>query len=150
MTSVKRSAFVTRSDDGYFEAATMRPELRAEREARSLIQLLRDQGRAKYKSELIRDISADQTISGIVRQLALQFARELKLNEPNQSMVDASFEKDLGTTWKVQTYLQRPKTVRVTAEHAKVGKQSLVIEVKDADKVSCLQHIVLRGYPKSL
>lgn len=139
---------VTGSDDNtlkVWDARPWTPELLAERDALSLIHFLQDQGIAKYKSELIREISADQTISEIVRQHALQFARELKLNEPNQSIVDASFEKDLGTTWKVQTYLQRPETVRVTAEHAKVGEQSLAIEVKDADDVRCMQYIALKA-----
>ena len=128
-----------------WDARPWTPELRAEREALSLIHLLQEQGKGKYRSNLIRAISADQTISEIVRQRALQFARELQLNEPNQSIVDGSFEKDLGTTWKVQTYLQYPETVRVTAEHAKVGKQSLVIEVKDADDVRCMQPIALKA-----
>ena len=66
-----RSAFVTRSDDGY-----IRPELRAEREALSLIHYLRDQGQPQ--SEWLNAISSDQTLSEPVRQRALQFAREWK------------------------------------------------------------------------
>ena len=73
---MKRSAFVTRSDDGYFETASLWPELRAEREALSLIQFLRDQGQPQ--SEWIAALSADQTLSEPVRQRALQFAREWK------------------------------------------------------------------------
>ena len=59
MKSVKRSAFVTRSDDGYFEAGTMRPEMRAEREALSLIHFLRDQGQPQ--SAWLNAITAERT-----------------------------------------------------------------------------------------
>ena len=52
------------------------PELRAEREALSLIHFLRDQG--KPQAEWLDAIAADQTISEPVRQRALQFARGWK------------------------------------------------------------------------
>ena len=52
------------------------PELRAEREALSLIQFRRDQGQPQ--SEWLAALSADQTLSEPVRQRALQFAREWK------------------------------------------------------------------------
>ena len=52
------------------------PELRAEREALSLIHFLRDQGQPQ--SEWLAALSADQTLSEPVRQRALQFAREWK------------------------------------------------------------------------
>ena len=57
-------------------ACQTRPELRAEREARSLIQFLRDQGQPQ--SEWLAALSTDQTLSEPVRQRALQFAREWK------------------------------------------------------------------------
>jgi hypothetical protein len=50
---VKRSASVTRSDDGYFEAASVRPELRAERGALSLIHFLREQGQNAQRGQVI-------------------------------------------------------------------------------------------------
>ena len=52
------------------------PELRAEREAQSLIHFLRGQGQPQ--SEWLAALSADQTLSEPVRQRALQFAREWK------------------------------------------------------------------------
>ncbi len=52
------------------------PELRAEREALSLIHRLRDQ--AKPQSEWLDAIAADQSLSESVRQRALQFARDWK------------------------------------------------------------------------
>ena len=55
---------------------SQRPELRAEREALSLIHFLRDQGQPQ--SEWLAALSADQTLSEPVRQRALQFAREWK------------------------------------------------------------------------
>ena len=51
-------------------------ELRAEREALSLIHFLRDQGQPQ--SAWLNAISSDQTLSEPVRQRALQFAREWK------------------------------------------------------------------------
>ena len=51
-------------------------ELRAEREALSLIHSLRDQD--KPQSEWLAAIAADQTLTKPVRQRALQFAREWK------------------------------------------------------------------------
>ncbi len=50
--------------------------LRAEREALSLIQFLRDQGQPQ--SEWLAAIAAGQTITEPVRQRARQFAREWK------------------------------------------------------------------------
>ena len=52
------------------------PELRAEREALSLLHFLRDQ--VQPQSEWLAALSADQTLSDPVRQRALQFAREWK------------------------------------------------------------------------
>ena len=52
------------------------PELRAEREALSLIRFLSDQGQSQ--SEWPSAIAADPTITEPVRQRALQFAREWK------------------------------------------------------------------------
>ncbi len=52
------------------------PELRAEREALSLIRFLSDQGQAQ--SEWLAAIAADQTLTEPVRQRALQFARAWK------------------------------------------------------------------------
>ena len=51
-------------------------ELRAEREALSLIHFLRDQ--SQPQSAWLADIAADHTISEPVRQRALQFARDWK------------------------------------------------------------------------
>ena len=65
------------SDDGtvkIWDARPWTPELRAAREALSLIHLLRDQGQPQ--SEWLAALSADQTLSEPVRQRALQFARE--------------------------------------------------------------------------
>jgi hypothetical protein len=50
--------------------------LRANREALSLLHFLRDQGQPQ--SEWLNAISSDQTLSELVRQRALQFAREWK------------------------------------------------------------------------
>ena len=55
---------------------TWTPELRAEREALSLLHFLRDHD--KPQSEWLNAISSDQTLSTPVRQRALQFAREWK------------------------------------------------------------------------
>ena len=52
------------------------PELRAEREALSLIRFLRDRGKAS--AEWLDAVAADQTLTEPVRQRALQFAREWK------------------------------------------------------------------------
>ena len=52
------------------------PELRAEREALSLIHFLRDQGQPQ--SAWLAALSSDQTLSEPVRQRARQFAREWK------------------------------------------------------------------------
>ncbi len=54
------------------------PELRAEREALSLIHFLREQGYPQ--SEWLNAISSDQALSPTrrIRQRALQFAREWK------------------------------------------------------------------------
>ena len=57
-------------------ARRWRPELRAEREALSLIHFLRDQGQPQ--SEWLNALSTDPTLSDPVRQRALQFAREWK------------------------------------------------------------------------
>ena len=65
------------SDDGtvkVWDARPWTPELRAEREALSLIHFLREQG--KPQTEWLDAIAADQTISEPIRQRALQFARE--------------------------------------------------------------------------
>ena len=59
-----------------WDARPWTPELRAEREALSLIHFLRDHD--KPQSEWLNAISSDQTISEAVRQRALQFAREWK------------------------------------------------------------------------
>ncbi len=59
-----------------WDARPRTPELRAEREALSLIHWLRDQGQAP--TEWLDAIAADQTLSEPVRQRALQFAREWK------------------------------------------------------------------------
>ena len=48
--------------------------MRAEREALSLIHILRDHD--KPQSEWLNAISSDQTLSAPVRQRALQFARD--------------------------------------------------------------------------
>ena len=67
------------SNDGtvkVWDARPWTPELRAEREALSLIHFLRDQGRPQ--SEWLAALSSDQTLSDLVRQRALQFAREWK------------------------------------------------------------------------
>ena len=59
-----------------WDARPWTPELRAEREALSLIHFLRDQG--QRQSEWLNAISSDQTLSEPVRQRALQFARDWK------------------------------------------------------------------------
>jgi WD40 repeat protein len=59
-----------------WDARPWTPELRAEREALSLIHFLRDQD--KPQSEWLAAIESDHTISEPVRQRALQFAREWK------------------------------------------------------------------------
>ncbi len=59
-----------------WDARPWTPELRAEREALSLIHFLRDQNQPQ--SEWLDAISSDQTLSEPVRQRALQFAREWK------------------------------------------------------------------------
>ena len=67
------------SVDGTVKVWDARPwtlELRAEREALSLIHFLRDQGKAP--AEWLDAIAADQTITEPVRQRALQFARDWK------------------------------------------------------------------------
>lgn len=67
------------SSDGtvkVWDARPWTPELRAEREALSLIHFLRDQDQPQ--SEWLNVILADQTLSESVRQRALQFAREWK------------------------------------------------------------------------
>ena len=67
------------SSDGtvkVWDARPWTPELRDEREALSLIHFLRDQGKAM--TEWPDAIAADQTISELVRERALQFAREWK------------------------------------------------------------------------
>ena len=67
------------SNDGtvkVWDARPWTPELRAEREALSLIHFLRDQGQPQ--SEWLAALSSDQTLSDLVRQRALQFAREWK------------------------------------------------------------------------
>ena len=61
---------------GIWDARPWTPELRAEREALSLIHFLRDQ--AQPQAERLDAIAADQTISEPVRQRALQFARDWK------------------------------------------------------------------------
>ena len=58
------------------DARPWTPELRAEREALSLLHFLRDHD--KPQSEWLNAISSDQTLSEAVRQRALQFAREWK------------------------------------------------------------------------
>ena len=55
-----------------WDARPWTPELRAEREALSLIRWLQDQG--KPKSEWLDAIAADQTISEPVRRRALEWA----------------------------------------------------------------------------
>ena len=62
------------------DARSWTPELRAEREALSLIHFLRDHD--KPQSEWLAALSADQTLSDPVRQRALQFAREWKSRLP--------------------------------------------------------------------
>ncbi len=57
-----------------FDARPWTPELRAEREALSLIHFLRDQGQPQ--SAWLAAITANQSISEPVRQRALQFARD--------------------------------------------------------------------------
>ena len=67
------------SNDGtvkVWDARPWSPELRAEREALSLIHWLR--AKDKPQSEWLDAISSDQTLSEPVRQRALQFAREWK------------------------------------------------------------------------
>lgn len=59
-----------------WDARPWTPELRADHEALSLIHFLRDQG--KSKAEWLDAIAADQTISELVRQSAMKFAREWK------------------------------------------------------------------------
>ena len=59
-----------------WDARPWTPELRAEREALSLIHFLR--AHDKPQSEWLNAISSDQTISEAVRQRAFQFAREWK------------------------------------------------------------------------
>ena len=59
-----------------WDARPWTPELRAEREALSLIHFLRDQGQPQ--SAWLDAISTDPTLSDPVRQRALQFAREWK------------------------------------------------------------------------
>ena len=65
-----------------WDARPWTPELRAEREALSLIHILRDQDQPQ--SEWLNAISSDQTLSDPVRQRALQFAREWKPEEPSK------------------------------------------------------------------
>ena len=57
-----------------WDARPWTPELRAEREALSLIHFLRDHD--KPQAEWLDAIAADQTITEPVRQRALQFARK--------------------------------------------------------------------------
>ena len=57
-------------------ARSWTPELRAEREALSLIHFLRDQNQPQ--SEWLNAVSSDQTLSEPVRHRALQFARDWK------------------------------------------------------------------------
>ena len=59
-----------------WDARPWTPELRAEREALSLIHFLRDQGHPQ--SEWLAAISSDPTLSAPLRQRALQFARDWK------------------------------------------------------------------------
>ena len=59
-----------------WDARPWTPELRAEREALSLIHSLRAQGQSLI--ECLAAIAADQTLTEPVRQHALQFAREWK------------------------------------------------------------------------
>ena len=59
-----------------YDARPRTPELRADREALSLIHFLRAQGQPQ--SEWLAALSADQTLSEPVRQRALQFARDWK------------------------------------------------------------------------
>jgi len=54
--------------------STPKPELRAECEALSLLHILRSQ--VHPQSEWLAALSADQTLSELVRQRARQFARE--------------------------------------------------------------------------
>ena len=73
------SRLASASHDGtvrIWDARPWTPELRAEREALSLIHFLREQGNAK--DEWLDIIMADQSISEPVRQRAVQFAREWK------------------------------------------------------------------------
>lgn len=60
------------------------PELRAEREAPSLIHFLRDQGQPQ--SEWLASLTADQP----VRQRALQFVRDCEALADEQSNVSSS------------------------------------------------------------
>ncbi len=59
-----------------WDARPWTPELRAEREALSLLHFLRGQGQPQ--SEWLAALSAGQTLSEPVRQRALQFARDWK------------------------------------------------------------------------
>ena len=68
--------FCTECNGQHCLARPWTPELRAEREALSLIHFLRDQGQPQ--SEWLNALSSDQTLSEPVRQRALQFAREWK------------------------------------------------------------------------
>ncbi len=74
-----------------WDARPWTPELRAEREARSLIHFLRDQGQPQ--SAWLDAIAADQTISSPrrIRQRALQFACEWK--QPCRSATDSRVSK---------------------------------------------------------
>ena len=79
MFSADGNRLASASLDGTVKIWRARPwtlELRAEREALSLIHFLR--AHDKPQSEWLNAISSDQTISEAVRQRALQFAREWK------------------------------------------------------------------------
>ena len=61
-----------------WDARPWTPELRAEREALSLLHILRAHDQPQFRRGGLNTITSDQTLSEAVRHRALQFAREWK------------------------------------------------------------------------